>query len=148
MLPFQPPIKARQVRFITSMRILRWNISSSATFSAYTLLQLNSHSFHICNRWHKEIAWAWLGISVQKWTPIFNGCQLRTYNPSISELLLPPANVVCEGYVFTGVCLSTGGMETPSWMENLPQMENPPDPKVLHFNCINTFFTCFFLIFT
>ena len=40
--------------------------------------------------------------------------------------LLPPANVVCEGYVFTGVCLSTGGMETPSWMENLPQMENPP----------------------
>ena len=23
--------------------------------------------------------------------------------------LLPPANVVCEGYVFTGVCLSTGG---------------------------------------
>ena len=22
---------------------------------------------------------------------------------------LPPANVVCEGYVFTGVCLSTGG---------------------------------------
>ena len=24
-------------------------------------------------------------------------------------MLLPPANVVCEGYVFTGVCLSTGG---------------------------------------
>ena len=24
-------------------------------------------------------------------------------------LLLPPANIVCEGYVFTGVCLSTGG---------------------------------------
>ena len=22
---------------------------------------------------------------------------------------LPPANEVCEGYVFTGVCLSTGG---------------------------------------
>ena len=26
-----------------------------------------------------------------------------------SGLLLPPANEVCEGYVFTGVCLSTGG---------------------------------------
>ena len=25
-----------------------------------------------------------------------------------ANLLLPPANVVCEGYVFTGVCLSTG----------------------------------------
>ena len=24
--------------------------------------------------------------------------------------LLPPANKVCEGYVFTGVCLSTGGL--------------------------------------
>ena len=23
------------------------------------------------------------------------------------EILLPPANEVCEGYVFTGVCLST-----------------------------------------
>ena len=27
--------------------------------------------------------------------------------------LLPPANVVCEGYVFTGVCLSTGGVLHP-----------------------------------
>ena len=27
-----------------------------------------------------------------------------------ANLLLPPANVVCEGYVFTGVCLSTGGV--------------------------------------
>ena len=27
----------------------------------------------------------------------------------ISSLFLPPANEVCEGYVFIGVCLSTGG---------------------------------------
>ena len=26
-----------------------------------------------------------------------------------SATFLPPANEVCEGYVFTGVCLSTGG---------------------------------------
>ena len=26
------------------------------------------------------------------------------------DRLLPPANEVCEGYVFTGVCLSTGGI--------------------------------------
>ena len=25
------------------------------------------------------------------------------------SLFLPPANVVCEGYVFTGICLSTRG---------------------------------------
>ena len=28
---------------------------------------------------------------------------------SLFDLFLPPANEVCEGYVFTGVCLSTGG---------------------------------------
>ena len=28
--------------------------------------------------------------------------------------LLPPANVVCEGYVFTRVCLSTGGGGIPA----------------------------------
>ena len=28
--------------------------------------------------------------------------------PTYTMNLLPPANVVCEGYVFTGVCLSTG----------------------------------------
>ena len=27
----------------------------------------------------------------------------------LAPQFLPPANVVCEGYVFTGVCLSTGG---------------------------------------
>ena len=27
----------------------------------------------------------------------------------VCEPLLPPANEVCEGYVFTGVCLSTPG---------------------------------------
>ena len=31
------------------------------------------------------------------------------HNQCIKHLLLPPANEVCEGYVFTGVCLSTGG---------------------------------------
>ena len=36
---------------------------------------------------------------------------------SMKEILLPPANEVCEGYVFTGVCLSTGegGMHGCSW---------------------------------
>ena len=29
------------------------------------------------------------------------------------NLLLPPANEVCEGYVFTGVCLSAGGVSAP-----------------------------------
>ena len=47
---------------------------------------------------------------------------------------LPPANVVCEGYVFTGVCLSTGGpqcmlgdppaREAPC-QEDLPVRETP-----------------------
>ena len=70
-------------------------------------------------------------------------CGVRPmYVPDIR--FLPPANLVCEGYVFTGVCLSTGGeggWRTPPWMENPtppdgepspgwrtpPWMENPPD---------------------
>ena len=39
--------------------------------------------------------------------------------------LLPPTNAVCEGYVFTGVCLSTGGQVSASGLggEYLP---HPP----------------------
>ena len=33
----------------------------------------------------------------------------QTYLFYSSNFLLPPANEVCEGYVFTGVCLSTEG---------------------------------------
>ena len=31
------------------------------------------------------------------------------YTSYWNAFLFPPANVVCKGYVFTGVCLSTGG---------------------------------------
>ena len=34
---------------------------------------------------------------------------LLVSKPGWIALFLPPANEVCEGYVFTGVCLSTGG---------------------------------------
>ena len=49
------------------------------------------------------------------------------------DRLLPPANVVCEGYVFTGVCLSTGGggspiKETPSGRRHPPGRETPHPP--------------------
>ena len=33
-----------------------------------------------------------------------------TYIKCIIVMFLPPANEVCEGYVFTGVCLSTRGV--------------------------------------
>ena len=36
--------------------------------------------------------------------------------------LLPPANDVCEGYVFTGVCLSTGVCPIACW-------DTPPGPE-------------------
>ena len=41
--------------------------------------------------------------------------------------LLPPANVVCEGYVFTGVCLSTGG----SPCQAPPPAGRPPSKETL-----------------
>ena len=44
-------------------------------------------------------------------------------------LLLPPANVVCEGYVFTGVCLSTVGEGLPQCMlGDPPTRETPLNP--------------------
>ena len=33
---------------------------------------------------------------------------ISTHPTGMHSCLLPPANEVCEGYVFTGVCLSTG----------------------------------------
>ena len=39
----------------------------------------------------------------------YNGDCILTFNCGVNLEFLPPANVVCEGYVFTGVCLSTGG---------------------------------------
>ena len=35
--------------------------------------------------------------------------EMLHHPPPTHICLLPPANVVCEGYVFTGVCLSMGG---------------------------------------
>ena len=50
------------------------------------------------------------------------------------NLLLPPANEVCEGYVFTGVCLSTGGGD--STCAGTPPRSAPgrytPTPQQVH----------------
>ena len=46
--------------------------------------------------------------------------------PMISRFL-PPANEVCEGYVFTGVCLARGGVwQTPPGQVHLPRAGTPP----------------------
>ena len=39
-------------------------------------------------------------------TPVANGYCCGRYASYWNAFLLPPANVVCEGYVFTGVCHS------------------------------------------
>ena len=40
--------------------------------------------------------------------------------------LLPPSNEVCEGYVFTGVCLSTGGVcPIACWNTHTPGQTHP-----------------------
>ena len=45
--------------------------------------------------------------------------------PKPKEYSLPAANEVCEGYVFTGVCLSTGGCGRPSWADTPPGLTPP-----------------------
>ena len=54
----------------------------------------------------------------------------------MSFLSLPPANEVCEGYVFTGVCLSTGGcachMSCPPWQPRMPPGSHACPPAATH----------------
>ena len=47
-----------------------------------------------------------------------------------ANLLLSPANEVCEGYVFTGVCLSTGDVcPIACWDTPQDQRQTPPSPE-------------------
>ena len=46
--------------------------------------------------------------------------------PAYNEQFLPPANKVCEDYVFTGVCLSRG--EGVIWADHPPPGQTPPYP--------------------
>ena len=39
---------------------------------------------------------------------VFSQCSTKSFTLTVCPTSLPPANEVCEGYVFTGVCLSTG----------------------------------------
>ena len=46
--------------------------------------------------------------------------------PGDSKPMLPPTNEVCEGYVFTGVCMSTGGVSAPLHAGIHPPGPDPP----------------------
>ena len=56
-----------------------------------------------------------------------------------SKLLLPPANEVCEGYVFTGVCLSVHrGVSAPLHAGiHTPPGQTPPCPVDCSCYCLN-----------
>ena len=47
-------------------------------------------------------------FSSSAWISDTSESETNTSEESIATTFLPPANEVCEGYVFTGVCLSTG----------------------------------------
>ena len=66
------------------------------------------------NAWYNQVHWLIR-------TPYLS---IKVSNGFEKPLLLPPANEVCEGYVFTGVCLSTGGVSAP-----LHAGIHPPGPK-------------------
>ena len=44
----------------------------------------------------------------------------------MAVIFLPPASEVCEGYTFTGVCLSRGGVSAPLYAEIHPLGRHPP----------------------
>ena len=51
--------------------------------------------------------------------PSKKGCNFSTLK-TIALIHYRPANEVCEGYAFTGVCLSTGGSWSLSWDVSVP----------------------------
>ena len=65
-----------------------------------------------CFHYYLLIAGSWWPISwfVYQWRHL-RSTTSRDSNEDVTSAtsFLPPANEVCEGYVFTGVCLSTGG---------------------------------------
>ena len=59
-----------------------------------------------------------------------------------ANLLLPPANEVCEGYVFTGVFLSTGRVSTSGPEGCLPPPGQTPPPWADTTPCADTPLPC------
>ena len=90
------------------------------------------------------------------YTPLPNSNCSRWYASYWNAFLLLPTNEVCKGYVFTGVCLSTGGVSAPFYAgihtpmsrcphEQMPPRQTPPwedtpwaDTPPLHSACWDT----------
>ena len=71
--------------------------------NALSVVTLNWLVFQ-CFSCQKEILTKWYVFKI--WLLIGRPNDINFFN-----VFLPPANVVCEGYVFTCVCLSTGGQD-------------------------------------
>ena len=74
------------------------------------------------------------GHKVRFVAPVKNTSRISFFGgiPTRTKLVfpfLPPANKVCEGYIFTRVCLSTGGVcPIPCWDTPPPPTEQTPPP--------------------
>ena len=95
---------------VQAIRFSRWNVEFQDC-NIYLFDHTNSVQIDDCVNCR-----IFLGPVKTRWVPTcVRGCQnifeqlskeYSIYN--VGKLLLLPANEVCEGYVFTGVCLSTG----------------------------------------
>ena len=66
-----------------------------------------------------------------------------------ANYLLPFANEICEGYVFTGVCLSTGGSlrtETPLDRDPLTGQRSPPGQRTVTSGRYASYWNAFLLV--
>ena len=84
------------------------------TGSKFTKLGSQSRQVECQTRWPRgQIGWLLTNGSVLMACLILSNeienWSTFTYSQTLGNDFLPPANEVCEGYVFTGVCLSTGG---------------------------------------
>ena len=84
-------------------------------------------------KWIHSIRWLEINITWCGWEFVYvlSGWIRRREN---KKAFLPPVNEVCEGYVFTGVCLSTGGWclpLVPGGCLQHPPDRHPPPQRIL-----------------
>ena len=87
----------------------QWWMHNFGVWFTWRLLELSTDRAPACNLWKVKSDKLSLKCTVYNantgWRPKHLYCSLIGL-----ITFLPPANEVCEGYVFTGFCLSTGGL--------------------------------------
>ena len=93
---------------------MKGDFCTSASFDYYKSFFAFSRTVFCIASFHRKECTRIENISVYNWTACSTMANMTKY--------LPPANEVCEGYVFTGICLPTDGRS----LSDRPPDRDPP----------------------